>query len=249
MNIMVFSAGRVNESSPPRSIERSIFQIQGAAMSSCCGHAAGAGRFFSFFASNYRKRYLKKGFEPSQKQLITGLEQAGLDGAALLEVGCGVGYLHQHLLEKGAATATGIDLSEKMIAEAERLARERNLADRVHYLPGDFIEQAGAVDNADIVLLDKVICCYPDAHALVQQSLDKAQRVVALTIPRKRWVVQFGMAAMNTVLWLLRSQFRGYVHDPQAIERWITARGFSKVYENRTLAWLTQVFVRKSESN
>ena len=217
-------------------------------MNSCCGHAAGAGRLFSFFAGNYRKRYLKKGFEPSQKQLLEGLEQAGFDGANVLEIGCGVGYLHQHLLQRGAATATGIDLSEKMLAEAERLARERNLQDRVHYLPGDFIEQAGAVDKADIVLLDKVICCYPDAQALVEQSLNKADRVVALTLPRNRWLVRFGMKAMNTVLWMFRSQFRGYVHEPQAIESWIAARVFSKVYENRTPAWLTQVFVRKNES-
>ncbi len=217
-------------------------------MSSCCVHAAGAGRFFSFFAGNYRKRYLKKGFEPSQKQLIAGLEQAGFDGASLLEIGCGVGYLHQYLLQRGAAAATGIDLSEKMVAEAERLARERKLEDRVRYLQGDFIEQAGEVDKADIVLLDKVICCYPDAQALVNQSLNKAQGVIALTLPRNRWLVRFGMTAMNTVLWLLRSQFRGYVHDPQAIECWIAAQGFSKVYENRTLAWLTQVFVRKSAS-
>lgn len=217
-------------------------------MSSCCGHAAGTGRFFSLFAGNYRKRYLKKGFEPSQKQLISGLEQAGFDGATVLEIGCGVGYLHQHLLEKGAAAATGIDLSAKMLAEAERMARERKLEDRAHYLPGDFLEHAAGLDQADIVLLDKVVCCYPDAHALIEQSMNKTQRVVAMTLPRNRWFVRFGMASMNALLRLFRSQFRGYVHQPLAIECWIAARGFSKVYENRTLTWLTQVFVRTSES-
>lgn len=217
-------------------------------MNSCCAQAGATQRFFSFFAKHYRKRYLKKGLEPSQHQLIRGLDRAGLSGATLLEIGCGVGYLHHRLLEEGAASATGIDLSETMIAEAEKLARQRHLDDRVSYIPGDFVDQAVRLQPADILILDKVLCCYPDAAVLIQSSLDKTQRAVALTYPRDRWYVRLGMTVMNTVLWLCRSNFRGYLHDPQAIEGWITTRGFSKVYENRTLSWLTQVFVRSSES-
>ena len=69
-------------------------------MSCCCPHSKSGGRLFSFFARSYRRRFSKKGFEPSQEQLIRGLEKAGFANASLLEVGSGVGYMHQVLLEK-----------------------------------------------------------------------------------------------------------------------------------------------------
>ena len=133
-------------------------------MSSCCPHARSAGRFFSFFAHRYRKRFKKKGFEPSQQQLIAGLEQVGYRDATVLEIGCGVGHLHQSLLEQGADSAVGIDLASSMLAEARDWAGERGLTERTDYIEGDFMLVADQVDPADISLLDKVVCCYPDAH-------------------------------------------------------------------------------------
>jgi len=211
---------------------------------SCCSHSGAAGRFFSRFARRYRKRYLKKGFEPSQVQLIRGLEQAGINGAAVLEIGCGVGYLHQALLESGADRAAGVDLSDAMLDEARRLARERGLDQRVEYRVGDFVELADTLGEADIAILDKVVCCYPDAEALLRRSLEKTGRVYALTYPRERWFVCLGVAVGAFALWLIRSTFRSYVHDPAQIEAWITARGFAKVYQAQTPVWLTQVYVR-----
>jgi len=62
---------------------------------SCCAHAGSANRFFSFFARRYHKKYLKKGLEKTQLQLVSGLTQAGYKQSTLLEIGSGVGYLHQ----------------------------------------------------------------------------------------------------------------------------------------------------------
>ena len=213
-------------------------------MHCCCAEACGAARFFSRFARRYRKRYLKKGFEPSQKQLIEGLEQAGIAGATLLEIGCGVGYLHQHLLKSGAACAVGVDLSEKMLDEARALAAEQGLAGRVDYRVGDFVDLAAGLADADVTLLDKVVCCYPDAEALVNRSLARTRRVYALTYPRDRMLNRIGVALTRFALWLVRSPFRNYVHDPKTIESWIEAAGFDRRYENQTFVWLTQVYVR-----
>ena len=91
-------------------------------MNCCCPHSNSANRFFSFFAGRYRKRFEKRGFEPSQEQLMKGLEQAGYQDAKILEIGSGVGHLHQTLLERGAASAVGVDLASKMIEEARRWA-------------------------------------------------------------------------------------------------------------------------------
>lgn len=213
-------------------------------MSCCCPHSNSANRFFSFFASRYRKRFERKGFEPSQKQLLEGLQQAGYQDARILEIGSGVGHLHQTLLEKGAKSAVGIDLASKMICEAQQWAKDRGLTDRTNYIEGDFMEISEAVKDADVTVLDKVVCCYPDANGLVHESLARTNRVYALTYPRNRWYVRAVMGVTAWVMKIMRSDFRSYVHDPELIEKWIMDAGFEKVYQDNNLVWLTQVYVK-----
>ena len=213
-------------------------------MSCCCPHARCAGRIFSLFAGRIRKHVEKRGLSESQKQLLAGLEQAGFAGASVLEIGSGVGYFHQTLLEKGAATATGVDLAPRALAEARRWAEDRGLGERVQYREGDFVELAEEIEAADVTVLDKVICCYPDADRLVHRSLARTRRVYALTYPRSRWFTRLGAALMAVVFKMFFIPFRNYVHDPEQVEAWITAGGFRKRYENQTAVWLTQVYAR-----
>jgi magnesium-protoporphyrin O-methyltransferase len=213
-------------------------------MTSCCVHNRDAGRFFGWFARRYRKRFARKGFEPSQKQLVEGLTRSGFDGARLLEIGCGVGYLHQRLLQAGATSAVGVDLSAKMLEEARAQAREQGLSGRTDYREGDFVELAEGIAPAEVVILDKVICCYPDADALVHSSARKALRLYAFTIPRDRWSVRTALWFGRLVLGLIRCGFRAYVHDPAMIDRWLTQAGFERVFDDRTFAWLTRVYSR-----
>lgn len=214
-------------------------------MSCCCTPSSGIGKFFGHFARRYRRRYARRGFEPAQRQLIEGLRRAGVAGASLLEIGCGVGYLHQQLLREGAARALGVDISEEMLAQARSLARDAGLAERTEYRQGDFVDIAGDIEPTDVTLLDKVVCCYPDAEALVTRSVSKTRRVYALTYPRDLGINRIGARVLNFFLWLLRSGYRTYIHDPRRIEAWVVAAGFKKRYENRTFLWLTQVYVRE----
>lgn len=213
-------------------------------MTCCCPHSRSAAKLFSWFAPRYRRRFIRRGFEHSQKQLLAGLEQAGYQGATLLEVGCGVGHLHQTLLERGASTAVGIDLAHDMLEEARRWAAERGLKDRTEYIEGDFVNLDQTVALAEITLLDKVVCCYPDSDDLVHKTLARTTRVYALTYPRKHWFTRSGARILAFFLWLTGSCFRVYVHDPVQIEGWIAKAGFKKRYEAKTPFWLTQVYVR-----
>jgi magnesium-protoporphyrin O-methyltransferase len=214
-------------------------------MGTCCLHNRDTGRFFGWFAKHYRKRFASKGLEPSQKQLMKGLMSSGFSDASLLDIGCGTGYLHQRLLQAGAKRAVGVDLSTEMVKEARAQAREQGLAERTDYLEGDFVELADLLAPADIVILDKVICCYPDANALVQRSARMAARVYAFTVPRDRWTVRLTLFAARVFLALIRCGFRSYVHDFAAIDRWLTHLGFARVFEDRTFAWLTCVYARR----
>lgn len=213
-------------------------------MSCCCAPSSGIGKFFGHFARRYRRRYARRGFEPSQRHLIAGVLQTDIADARLLEIGCGVGYLHQQLLRDGAQRALGVDISEAMLAQARELARTAGLADRAEYRQGDFVELAADIGSVDITVLDKVVCCYPDAEALVSKSLAKTRRVYALTYPRDHGFNRVGVRVLGFFLWLVRSTFRSYVHDPRRIEDWIATAGFKKRYQNQTPIWLTQVYVR-----
>lgn len=211
-------------------------------MPCCCPHSRSASRIFSFFAKSYRKRFNKKGFEPSQQQLVNGISQAQFINKTLLDIGCGVGHLHQSLLEQGAKNAVGIELSDKMLLEAKDWAKQRGLTNKTTYIEGDFIELVNTLEVSDIVIMDKVVCCYPDADALINRSLEKCQDSIALTYPRKTWYTSLGTEILALILKLLGSSFRPYVHDPQQIELWITQQGFKKVFQKQTTIWLSQVY-------
>jgi len=213
-------------------------------MSCCCPHSKSGGRIFSFFARSYRRRFTKKGFEPSQVQLMDGLKQVGYNDATLLEVGSGVGYMHQVLLEQGAKTAVGIDLAGDMLDEARDWAAEKGLTERTEYIQGDFIELLDQVEVAEITILDKVVCCYPFAELLINSSTAKTAQVYALTYPRKRWFIKLAIEIMAIGLKLIGSDFRAFVHEPADIERWIIKAGFKKDYQVQTFIWLTQVYIK-----
>jgi len=215
-------------------------------MSCCCPHSRSGGRVFSFFARNYRKRFSKKGLEPSQQQLMAGLQQAGFADATVLEIGSGVGHFHMTILEQGAKSATGIDLAPKMIEEAENWSKDRGLDGRVHYFQGDFMEILSQIEAAEVTVLDKVVCCYPDADGLVHRSLEKTTRVYALTYPRYRLSVRMAIGIGALMMKLIGSSFRPYAHRPDDIERWVTAAGFQKRYQDTTFIWLTQVYVKQT---
>lgn len=210
----------------------------------CCGHNKATGRFFSLFASSSRKRFEKKGFEESQQHLLEGLRQAGFVGASVLEIGCGAGNLHQTLLLEGASSATGVDLAPKMIEQARQWAHDRQLDSQVLYKQGDFVDLADTVAPATVTVLDKVVCCYPDADGLVYRSLQKTRRVYALTYPRDTRLNRLFSAIMAGIFWLVRFDFRNYVHSPEQIRGWIEAAGFRRTYQNQTRIWLTEIYVK-----
>jgi len=216
----------------------------------CCHYNPDeAGRLFSRFARRHRRHYQHKGLSKSQRQLTRGISLVGVRDATILEIGCGVGYLQQKLLEDGAASAIGVDLSETMINQARQVAVAQGFTERTTYHVGDFVSIQDRVPMSDITLLDKVICCYPDAERMVKLSLDKTRRAYALTFPKNNWFNRLGARALGGVMRLLRIEFRNYVHEPREIERWATERSFRRVYTAHTLLWHTHVYARMQESD
>ncbi len=214
-------------------------------MAYCCAHDRAAARLFSRLARRYRKRFSRRGFERLQRQMLDALEAESVEGARLLEIGSGVGALHQYLLERGAARAVGVDLSPAMIEEARAWADERGLAERVDYRVGDFLAFADELGPADVTILDKVVCCHPQGPELVDRALEHTTRLLALSCPRHHVLNRLGVRLLNGLMALGRSDFRVYLHDPEVIVAICRRHGFERVREGHTRLWQWQVLARK----
>jgi len=210
----------------------------------CTAITADTGRCFSRFAGLHRLRHRLFGFERTQRQLLEGLRAAGIAGSELLDIGCGAGYLHRALLRDGATQATGVDLSEGMLAIARAQAEAEGLSGRADYRQGDFTLIADQLRDADVTILDKVICCYPDWERLVGRSLERTRRVYAFTIPRERALTRLGLGAVRWGLNRAGCCYQPFIHDPVQVERRVGTSGFRRVYEATTGFWLTQVHAR-----
>ena len=208
-------------------------------------HVAGADRLFSWLARRYTRRYLKRGLDRSQRQLLQGLLAAGIENARVLEIGCGVGYLHQALLQRGAAQATGIDLSAAMLAEAEALGARQGLSARLRYLQGDFVDLAEALPSYDLTLLDKVVCCYPEPVPLLERAAARTERIMGLVYPRTHPLNRLLVAGGSLFTRLIRCGFRSYVHDPARLHDTLTAAGLERESRSETAIWIVEVYTRR----
>jgi magnesium-protoporphyrin O-methyltransferase len=176
--------------------------------------------------------------------LIDAVAEGGVDGRAVLEIGGGVGAVHDDLLWSGAIRAVDVYGSRAYISVAREEAERQGHADRVHYLTGDFVAFADEVDPADLVALDRVICCYADVAGLVGRSAALARRRYGLVYPRDSWLGRVGVAFLNAELRLSRSSFRAYVHRTAEIDAILDAHGLVKRLHRTTLIWQLAIYER-----
>ena len=121
--------------------------------------------------------YRANGPDGSTQRLLDVLIGEDVSGASLLDIGGGIGIVQLELLTAGAARAVDVDASDPYLAVAESEARDRGFGDRTSYRHGDFVDLADEIEPADVVTLDRVICCYPDVRSLVSSSARHAMRL------------------------------------------------------------------------
>ena len=103
---------------------------------------------------------------------------------------------------------------------------------------------AETVDTADLVALDRVICCYPDMTALVGRSASLARRRYGLVYPRDTWLARAAVALLNARFRLSRSSFRSFVHPTSEVEAVLAGHGLVKRSERTTLIWQLAIYER-----
>lgn len=213
-------------------------------MSTCCDPSGYCKMFGSRTARRNADAYRKSGLDATAKHLVRHLRDRGVQGLSVLEVGGGVGGLQLELLRSGAARATNVELSPEYEGAAGDLAREAALTERIERRVGDFAALAGSIDPADIVVLHRVVCCYPYLEPLLAPAADRARRALALSFPRDAPWTRAALPLGNVWFRLTRCPFRVFLHAPAEIERIATARGLRPAFRHLGFLWESVVFER-----
>lgn len=181
-------------------------------------------------------------------RLADELERSGLAGRTVLEVGSGRGGLLVDLLRRGAARATGVDLSSEAAAAAGRLADAAGVGDRTTVRVGDGAD--GDLPEHDVVVLDRVICCYPDVRALLANTIPAARRTYAFVVPASRGLrgraARVALGAENALRVVRRDPFRAFVHDTDQLDRMLADAGFTLGARSTRLLWELRIHHRAS---
>jgi magnesium-protoporphyrin O-methyltransferase len=210
----------------------------------CCADGCFESVFNDRHAVKHLKRYHRRGPNKTTRRLLEALRAAGIQGASVLDVGAGIGIVHHELLAKGARSAVHVDAARPQMRIAREETARRGHAERVTFVQGDFVELASGIPAADVVTLDRVICCYPDMERLVTASAGKAQRLYGAVFPRERWITRLMVAVGNFVLRLRQDPFRAYLHPTAAIDATVRRQGLTPRSVADTFLWRIAVYAR-----
>jgi magnesium-protoporphyrin O-methyltransferase len=190
-------------------------------VSGCCTPKGYRQIFSERAARNQARTYRRSGLDPTSRQIVDLLKDQGVQGLTLLEVGGGIGAIQIELLKSGLARAVSVELTPTYEESAAELLREAGLLDRVERKVIDFVDAAAEVAAADIVVMNRVVCCYPDLRRLEGAAADHALRTLVMSFPKERWWTKAVVWMANVGMAVTRREFRIFLHPVAKI--WATA--------------------------
>jgi 2-polyprenyl-3-methyl-5-hydroxy-6-metoxy-1,4-benzoquinol methylase len=188
--------------------------------------------------------YARHGPDRTTRLLLNAVKSAGAEGATLLDIGGGIGMAQLALLAAGALRATDVDASSAYLNVAREEARRRGYGDRVTYRHGDFVALAPEIEPADIVTLDRVICCYHDMPALVRASAAKARRLYGLVYPRDAWWTRCFSASENLVFRVRRHPYRSFIYPTRLVDTLVRRTGLERRLLHQGAFWQVVLYAR-----
>ena len=206
-------------------------------MSGCCEPDGYSDLFGARFSRHLAKRYRKRGLDKTAARMVAFLTDHGIEGATVLEIGGGVGDLHVELLRHGAARATNLELVDSYEPDAVALADEAGVGHRVIRRQVDLAATPDAVEAHDIVVLHRVVCCYPDVQRLLTTAADHATRLLVFSHPPANIVSRAVFAVENLLFRVRRTPFRTYVHDPDAMRTAAEHGRLRATYRHEGMVW------------
>ena len=206
-------------------------------MASCCRSGPCEEMFSPRIARRSLRRYRERGLDELERAMVAAGRAEGLGGASVLEIGGGIGALQAELLEAGAESGEIVELVAAWEPYARELAREKGLEQRVEFRIADVIEEPGAVAAADVVVLNRVVCCSPDGVRLAGVAAGLARRTLVLSFPRDRFLVRIGLGLVNGVMRALGRSYRTFAHPRAALLAAAEGEGLMLAEADRGFLW------------
>jgi len=210
-------------------------------MGTCCTQSGYDEFFGEKQARRDARRYRRKGLDRAARWIVEVVQEQGVEGATVLEPGGGVGGIQLELLKAGAARSVIVELSHGYDDAAAELAREQGLVDRIERRVGDFARDG--VGEADVVVLHRVVCCYPSYEDLLGTAARLARRAVVFTYPPRNPVSRTFVALVNLWMRARGKDFRAFAHRPEAMLAVARGHGFEP-FASRSGLWRGAAFVR-----
>lgn len=213
----------------------------------CCCRSdcnATATHFGQAVAEADLERYRNTGPDKRARLLLQGLVRAGVSGSSVLDIGSGIGVMTFELIKQGAASAVLADAAPKYLDTARVQAAQVGVADRVRFAAGNFVETSKDIAPADVVVLDRAVCCYPDWQSLLECAAARCRRVLGLSYPWNRPDVRLMIGLENLRRRFSGDAFRAFVHPPAAMHAALRRAGLQRVSRANTFAWHIDVYVR-----
>ena len=210
----------------------------------CTGYCAAEAQFNHKVAERDLRRYRRRGADATTRLLLAELRRRPLEGRHLLDVGGGIGVISGELSDARVASAVTVEASPAYLEVAQREVRPKYGSRPTQFVLGDFAVIAGTLPDADVVTLDRVVCCYPDPEALLGAAAAKTRQVLAFTYPRDRWYVRTMFAFGNFWLRLTGKKFRAFVHGPEQMAAVLEAAGLVRATQRKTLVWMLDLYQR-----
>ena len=206
-------------------------------MSDCCSPKGYRWIFSEKRAHAEARRYRRRGLDPTSRRIADLLKQQGIEGRTLLEVGGGIGAIQIELPKAGITRAANIELTPTYERAAQMLLREAGLADRVERRVMDFAEATREVEAADIVIMNRVLCCYPDMPKLAGAAADHTREVLLVSFPKERWWTRVVISLGDLALRVGRRQFQIFLHSPDKIIATVERHGLKIVSNETSFFW------------
>jgi hypothetical protein len=193
--------------------------------------------FGARFAHRMATRYRRKGLDPTARRMVELLEDCGVRGATVLEIGGGVGEIGLELLRRGAASATNLEISPGYEEEAAALIAEAGMGGRVDRRLVDIAADPRAVPPADVVVAHRVVCCYPDYPRLLGSAADHARRQLVFSFPPRNAATRAVVGTQNGLFRLVRREYRAFAHPPGAMLGVLADHGLRAAVAHRGPVW------------
>jgi 2-polyprenyl-3-methyl-5-hydroxy-6-metoxy-1,4-benzoquinol methylase len=214
-------------------------------VANCCSPKGYRWVFSERSAQSEARRYRRKGLDPVSRRIVDFLIGEGIEGKSVLEIGGGIGAIQLELLKAGAARATSVELTPTYEHVATELINESGLGGRVQRRLMDFAATPAEAEPADVVIMNRVVCCYPDMPRLTRAAADHTHQLLVLTYPRRTWWTRIGLRFGNLLLRLARREFQIFLHPPKEILATSEQRGVETVLNQEGLLWTMAALRRR----